>query len=156
MANTYTQIYVHVIFAVEGRYNLIKKQYKENIHRYITGIIQSKKQKVIAINSMPDHVHILIGIKPNMALSDLVRDIKAGSSKHINESRWIAGRFNWQEGFGAFSYSHSQLDVVAQYIRDQEKHHTRRRFQEEYMELLRKFNVNYNPKYVFDWIDNAE
>lgn len=153
MANTYTQIYVHVIFAVEGRYNLIRKEYKEDIQKFITGIIQRREQKVIIINSMPDHVHILIGIKPDISLSDLVRDIKAGSSKHINDNKWAAGRFNWQEGFGAFSYSHSQLDVVAEYIRNQEKHHTKRSFREEYIELLKKFNIDYNPKYVFNPVD---
>lgn len=156
MANTYTQIYVHVIFAVEGRYNLIRKEYKENIHRYITGIVKGKDQKVIAINSMPDHAHILIGLRPDMALSDLVRDIKAGSSKYINENKWAAGRLNWQEGFVAFSYSHSQLDVIAGYISEQEKHHAKRPFREEYIELLKRFNVDYNPKYVFDWIDNID
>jgi len=154
MANTYTQIYIHVVFTVEGRQNLIPARCKEELHKYITGVIQSKGQRLIAINSMPDHVHILIGIKPNLALSDLVRDIKANSSKFINEKNWMMGRFNWQEGFGAFSYSHSQLDTVARYIEDQEKHHSRKPFKEEYLEMLRKFNIEYDEKYVFNWIGN--
>ena len=149
MANTYTQIYIHIVFAVEGRYNLIRDEFREELHKYITGIIQNEKHKLIIINSMIDHVHILIGIKPDSNLSDLVRDIKANSSKLINEKKWIKGRFNWQEGFGAFSYSHSQLDTIANYIRNQEKHHTKRSFREEYIELLEKFNVEYDPKYIF-------
>lgn len=128
MANTYTKIYIHIVFATEGRQSLIRKKYKEELHKYITGIIQNKGQKLIAINSMPDHVHILIGHKPNVALSDLVRDIKANSSKFINQNNWVMGRFNWQEGFGAFSYSHSQLDTVANYVKNQERHHSRKSF----------------------------
>jgi len=145
MANTYTQIYIHIVFAVEGRYNLIRDEFREELHKYITGIIQNEKHKLIIINSMIDHVHILIGIKPDSNLSDLVRDIKANSSKLINEKKWIKGRFNWQEGFGAFSYSHSQLDDVANYIRNQKKHHTKRSFRDEYIELLEKFNPKFRP-----------
>jgi len=154
MADTYTQIYIHVIFTVQGRQNLISKQYKDELYKYITGIIQSKKQKVIVIGGMPDHIHILIGIKPDIALSDLVRDVKANSSKFINEKRWVVGKFSWQEGFGAFSYSQSQLDSIASYIKNQEKHHSKKTFREEYLELLKKFDVEYNPKYIFDWIDD--
>ncbi len=154
MADTYTKIYIHVIFTVQGRQNLISKQHKDELYKYITGIIQSKKQKVIAIGGMPDHIHILIGIKPDVALSDLVRDAKANSSKFINEKRWVMGKFGWQEGFGAFSYSHSQLDTVANYIKNQEKHHSKKTFREEYLELLKKFDVEYDPKYIFDWIDD--
>ena len=98
---------------------------------------------------MPDHIHILVGITPNIAISDLVRDIKAHSSKFINQKRWVVGRFEWQEGFGAFSYAQSQLDDVIVYIRNQEKHHTRKTFREEYLEILKRFNVNYDEKYVF-------
>ncbi len=153
MANTYTQIYIQVVFAVQGRYNLIPKQHKEELHKYITGIIRNKNQKLIAINSMPDHIHIFIGMKPDIALSDLVRDIKNNSSRFINEKRWMRGKFNWQEGFGGFSYGHSQIDAVVRYIQSQEKHHARRTFKEEYLELLEKFNIDYNEKYLFKWID---
>lgn len=153
MANTYTQIYIQVVFAVESRQNLLSKEHKEELHKYITGIARNKKQKLIAINSMPDHIHILLGLKPDIALSDLVRDIKSDSTKFIKGRGWIRGRFNWQEGFGAFSYSHSQLDSVIRYIQNQEKHHQRRSFKDEYLELLKKFNVAYDDKYVFEFIE---
>ena len=149
MANTYTQIYIHVVFAVEGRQNLIQPERKEELHRYITGIVTRQGQKLIAINSMPDHIHILIGQKPNIALSDLVGDIKTGSTNHINESRWVPGRFSWQEGFGAFSYSHSQLTTVIRYIQNQEKHHARSTFREDYVALLEKFQVPHDERYIF-------
>jgi REP element-mobilizing transposase RayT len=154
MANTYTQIYIHVVFAVQGRQNLLRKENKEELHKYITGIIRNKKQKLIAINSMPDHVHILIGLKPSIALSDLVRDIKNNSSTFINEKKWVRGKFNWQEGFGAFSYGHSQLDVVIAYIQNQEKRHARQSFKEEYLGLLKKFQIEYDERYVFKWIED--
>jgi putative transposase len=149
MANTYTQIYVHVVFAVQGRQGLLKREDREELHKYITGIVRNKGQKLIAINSMPDHVHILLGIKPNIALSDLVRDIKASSSAFVNEKRWVHGRFNWQEGFGAFSYGQSQLDDVIAYIQNQETHHRKSLFKEEYLDLLKRFNISYDEKYVF-------
>ncbi len=156
MADTYTQLYIHLIFAVKGRQSIIPKQHKEELHKYITGIIDSKNQTIIQINSMPDHVHILVGITPDIAISDLVRDIKANSSKFINRQRWRAGRFEWQEGFAAFSYAHSQLNTVARYIRNQETHHARQTFREEYIAFLKRFDVPYNPKYVFDTDDATE
>ena len=149
MANTYTQIYIHVVFAVEGRHNLIKPEHNDELQKYITGIVSAQKQKLIAINNMPDHMHVLLGIKPDIALSDLVRDMKAGSSKFINEKRWVMGRFSWQEGFGAFSYSRSQLGTVIRYIENQQRHHAKKSFREEYVELLEKFNVDYDPRYIF-------
>lgn len=152
MANTYTQIYIHLVFSVEERQNLISKKYKEEMHKYITGIIRNKDQKLIAINSMPDHVHILVGIEPNIALSDLVQAIKANSSKFINKKNWGMGKFSWQSGFGAFSYSHSQIPTIADYIENQEEHHSKRSFKDEYLMFLEKFNVEYNTKYVFNWI----
>jgi len=153
MANTYTQIYIQVVFAVHGRQCLIHPDYKEEIHKYITGIVTNQGQKMLQINGVADHVHLLIGMKPNIALSDLVREIKSGSSKFINEKRWIKGKFHWQEGFGAFSYGHSQLDQVIQYIRDQEKHHQKNSFKNEYLMLLRKFDIAFEDKYVFDFIE---
>jgi len=149
MANTYTQIYLHVVFAVEGRPNLITPEHNDELQKYITGILSGQKQKLIAINNMPDHLHLLIGIKPDIALSDLVRDVKAGSSKFINERHWVMGRFSWQEGFGAFSYSRSQLGAVIRYIANQQKHHTTTSFHDEYVVLLEKFGVEYNPRYIF-------
>jgi REP element-mobilizing transposase RayT len=155
MANTYTQIYIHIVFAVQGRQNLIRKEHKEELHKYITGIVTNKEQKLIAINSMPDHIHILLGLKPDKAISDLVRDIKANSSGFINEKKWMKGKFHWQEGFGAFSYSHSQLTSVINYIRNQEKHHSKKSFKREYLEMLEKFNIEYNNKYLFGWIEDV-
>lgn len=149
MANTYTQIYIHVVFAVEGRQNLIRSENNDELQKYITGIVSAQNQKLIAINNMPDHVHILIGLKPDLALSDLVRDIKAGSSGFINRKRWVRGRFGWQEGFGAFSYSRSQLDTVIRYIQNQQKHHAKKSFRQEYVELLEKFGVEYDARYIF-------
>ena len=149
MANTYSQIYVHVVFAVQARECLLKAHFKEDVHKYITGIVQERGQKLIAINSMPDHVHLLVGLKPDLALSDLVRDIKAVSAKFINEKRWMKRRFNWQEGFGAFSYSHSQLGRVISYVQDQDKHHVKMNFRDEYLTLLRNFHVNFDSQYIF-------
>lgn len=117
--------------------------------KYITGIITAQKHKLIAINNMPDHLHLLVGLRPDAVLSDLVRDVKAGSSKFINEKRWVIGRFSWQEEFGAFSYSRSQLGTVIRYIENQQKHHAQKSFRDEYMELLAKFGVEYDPRYIF-------
>ncbi len=153
MPNTYTQIYIHIVFAVKGRQNIIPKEHKTELHGYIMGIITNKKQTVIQINSMPDHIHILVGITPDTTVSALVRDIKANSSKFINQKRWVMGRFEWQVGFGAFSYSRSQLDDLVKYIRNQEKHHMRKTFREEYLEILKLFNVNYDEKYIFDPVE---
>lgn len=150
MANTYTQIYIQIVFAVQGRQNLIDSKRKEELHKYITGIITRNGQKLLAIHCMPDHTHILVGLKPNMALSNLVGDIKAGSTNHINENRWVTGRFSWQEGFGAFSYAHSQLAAVIHYIQNQEEHHRHKGFREEYVEFLEKFQVAYEKQYLFE------
>jgi len=141
---------------VQSRHNLLKEENKEELHKYTTGIIRNKKQKLIAINSMPDHMHIFIGMKPSIALSDLVRDIKNNSSAFITKKRWVRGKFNWQEGFGAFSYGHSQIDDVVKYIQNQEKHHAQKTFKEEYLEVLKKFSVKYDDKYVFDWIEDGK
>jgi REP-associated tyrosine transposase len=137
---------------VQGRQNLLRKEHKEELHKYVTGIVRNQKQKLIAISSMPDHMHILIGLRPSLALSDLIAKVKANSSLFINEKKWVRGRFNWQEGFGAFSYGHSQLNAVIRYIQDQEDHHSRRTFKQKYLELLKKFSVEYDEKYVFDWV----
>ena len=153
MANTYTQIYIHIVFAVKGRLNLIPQNNKEELHKYITGIITNRKQKLLAINCMPDHTHIFIGVKPNICISDLVRDIKSGSSKFIKEKQWVKSRFEWQEGFGGFSYAHSQLTSVINYIKNQEQHHRKKTFRGEYLEFLKKFKIDYNDKYLFEFID---
>jgi REP element-mobilizing transposase RayT len=153
MAHTFSQIYIQAVFAVAARQSLIEKTFKEELQKYITGIIRKQGQKLIVINCMPDHAHLLIGLKPNATLSDLVRDVKSDSTEFLKRRRLVRGRFNWQEGFGAFSYSHSQLDSVVRYIQNQEKHHARRNFRSEYLALLRKFDVVYQPKHLFEFID---
>lgn len=154
MANTYTQIYIQIVFAVKGRQNLIAKENREELHKFITGIITNRGQKLFAVFAMPDHVHILVSIGPTILISDLVRDIKAGSSKFINDKKWINGKFNWQEGYGAFSYSKSGVDSVVKYILNQEEHHKKKQFKEEYLDLLNKFEIEYDQKYLFDWIED--
>ena len=135
MANTFSQIYIQTVFAVENRLSLITPEFKEDLYKYITVIVRNQGQKLISINGMPDHVHILIGLKPAMALADLVREIKADSSNFINRNKWVRGKFSWQEGYGAFSYGHSQLSTIIRYIQNQEKHHSRRSFKDEYLTL---------------------
>ena len=141
------------VFAVSSRLSLVRPDFKEDLYKYITGIVRNQGQKLISINGMPDHVHILIGLKPTMALADLVREIKADSSNFINKNKCVTGKFSWQEGYGAFSYGHSQLDSIVRYIQNQEKHHSRRSFKAEYFSLLRKFDIAFDDKYVFDFID---
>jgi REP element-mobilizing transposase RayT len=153
MANTYSQIYIQTVFAVEGRLSLIRPEFKEDLYKYITGIVTNQGQKLISINGISDHVHILIGLKPAMALADLVREIKADSSNFIQRNHWVRGRFSWQEGYGAFSYGHSQLNTVVRYIQNQEKHHRRSLFRTEYLSLLRKFDIAFEDKYVFKFIE---
>jgi REP element-mobilizing transposase RayT len=149
MANTYTQIYLHVVFAVSGRACVIGPERKEELQKYIAEIVSGRNQKLIAINCMPDHIHILLGLKPNEAPSDLIGRIKTGSANHINEQRWIGCHFSWQEGFGAFSVSHSRLATVINYVHNQEKHHRRKSFHEEYVEFLGRHDVAYDERYVF-------
>lgn len=153
MPNTYSQLYVQIVFAVKYRQNLISKNNREELHKYITGIVQNKEQKMLAIFCMPDHIHIFVNIKPAISISDLVRDIKANSTKFINDSNWVKGKFSWQEGFGAFSYSKSHIDNVVNYILNQEEHHKTKSFKEEYLDFLKKFEVEYNDKYLFEWIE---
>jgi REP element-mobilizing transposase RayT len=153
MANTFSQIYIQTVFAVSGRLALITPDFKEELHKYITGIITKQDRKLIRINSMPDHLHILTGLKPAMALANLVRDIKSDSSEWINRKKLARGKFAWQEGYGAFSYGHSQLDTIVRYIMNQEQHHSRRSFKDEYLTLLRKFEIDFNEEYVFEFYD---
>ena len=151
MPNTYTQLYIQLIFAVKGRENLIKENFREEVEKYICGIVSSKDSKVLSIYSNPDHTHILIGINPSVSISDLARDIKANSSKWINAKKYSAKHFRWQEGFGAFSYSKSQIDRVAKYILNQKEHHKKRSFRKEYIEILDNLGIEYNDKYLFEW-----
>ncbi len=156
MANTYSQIYIQVVSAVHGRENLISSEWKDELYKYITGIVKNNGQKLLAINGVSDHVHILLNIKPNIALSDLVRDVKANSSRFINEKKFVKDKFNWQEGFGAFSYSISQLDDVIKYIENQEVHHGETTFKDEYLTFLKRFDVEFDEKYIFEFNDNDD
>lgn len=149
MANTYTQIHLQFVFAVKFRDGIIGKEWKNQLYKYITGIIQTNKHKLLAINGMPDHVHILVGMRPTQSVSDLLQDIKGSSSKWINDNRLAKGKFEWQEGYGAFSYSASQIDSVIKYINNQEEHHKTKSFREEYLAFLQKFEVEYDERYVF-------
>ncbi|HUH73962.1 MAG TPA: IS200/IS605 family transposase [Chitinophagales bacterium] len=153
-AGTFSQIYIHIIFAVKGRDSLIKKEWEEELHKYITGIVQNKGQKMLAINGMPDHIHFFIGMKPSCCLSDLVREVKKSSNSFIKEKGFSKYKFEWQEGYGAFSYAHSALDKVIAYVNSQKEHHKIKSFKEEYKDFLIKFQVDYKDEYLFDWIEN--
>ena len=153
MANTFTQMYVQIIFAVQSRNNLIASKNRDELEKYICGIIQNKKSKPLAIYCNPDHVHILIGLHPATSVSDLARDIKANSSKFINNKKWISGKFCWQEGFGSFTYSRSQIDTVAKYILNQPTHHKRKSFKDEYLEILKKLEIDFEEQYLFEWYE---
>lgn len=153
MPGTFSQIYIQIVFAVKGRQNLIGKHWKDELYKYISGIITNKGQKSIIVNGASDHVHIFVGLKPAMAISDLVRDIKNNSSNFINDKKFVKGKFSWQEGYGAFSYAHSQIEQVYNYILNQEEHHHKKTFKEEYLDFLQKFEIEYNEKYLFEWIE---
>lgn len=153
MPNTYTQLYVQLVFAVKNRECLIPSENRKDIQRYITGIIQKRGSKLLAIYAMPDHLHLVIGQNPHLSLSDLVRDIKSVSSKYINDQNWIPKKFHWQNGYGAFSYSRSHIDAVVNYVLNQEEHHKRKTFKEEYLDNLRKYEIGFDEKYVFEWIE---
>ena len=153
MAGTFSQIYIQVVFAVQGRQNMLQKPWRDEVFKYMAGIIKGKNQKPIIVNGVSDHVHLFIGLKPSMCLSDLVRDIKNNTTNFIKEKKFLRGEFAWQEGYGAFSYSHSQLDDVYKYILNQEEHHHKRTFKEEYLDFLEKFEIEHDVRYLFEWID---
>lgn len=150
MANTYTQLYFHIVFAVKGRNNFISKQWKDELYKYISGIIANKDQKLMIVNGMPNHIHLLIGTKPNCNLSDLIRDIKANSSKWINEKKFTNFHFEWQTGFGAFTVSQSGVPKAIEYIKNQEEHHRKKTFKEEYVEFLKAYQIDFKDEYLFD------
>jgi putative transposase len=149
MANTYTQIHIQAVFAVQNRDAVINFKWKEELYRYITGIIQAREHKLLAIGGMPDHVHILFGFRPIQSLSELMHDIKGGSSKWINEKGFMRCRFSWQEGYSAFSYARSDLKNVIRYIENQKEHHRKITFMEEYVALLKEFEIEYDLRYIF-------
>lgn len=152
-SGTFSQIYIQVVFVVKGRENLLKKTFRDEVFKYMSGIVKAKGQKSIIVNGVEDHVHLFIGLKPSMRLSDLVRDVKNNTTNFINEKRFVMGRFSWQEGYGAFSYSQSQIDNVYRYILNQERHHQKKSFKEEYIELLEKFKIDYKEEFLFEFYD---
>ncbi len=153
MAGTFSQIYIQTVFAVKGRENLISKAWGKDLHKYISGIITGKGQKAIIVNGVEDHIHCFIGLKPSISVSDLMRDVKNNSSKFVNECGFIKGKFQWQEGFGAFSYSNSQVENVYNYILNQEAHHKKQTFKEEYERFLNEFNIEHKKEYLFEWFE---
>ena len=153
MANTYTQIHIHTIFAVQNRMSLIKKSWQEQLYKYIITIIQKRGHKVLAIGGMPDHIHILFGFRPTQALSNLIQEVKRDSSEWITLQRLSMGRFSWQEGYGAFSYSKSHISQVANYIETQQEHHKKRTFLDEYKKILKDFDLEYDEQYIFKQIE---
>ena len=154
MSDTFTQIYIQVVFAVKNRNALIQSDWEEELYKYITGIVQNKGQKMLAINGTNNHIHFFIGMKPTCCLSDLIREIKKSSNSFIKDKHFSSFRFEWQEGFGAFSYSHSQLTDVIRYIEIQKEHHLKRTFKEEYLAFLKAFEIEYKDEYLFEWIDD--
>ena len=149
MANTYCQIYVHFVFAVQNRMGLIKKEWKDDLYKYITGIISNKGHKLLAIGGVSDHIHILVSMSPTQSISDLMADVKRSSSLWINERKLVPGKFSWQSGYGAFSYNKQQISNVANYIENQEEHHKTKKFRDEYENLLKEFGIEYDDRYIF-------
>ncbi len=152
MANTYTQLYVQLVFAVKHRQSLIKEDIRIDLQKYISGIVANQNPKLLAIYIMPDHTHILLGLNPKDSISDLVRTIKSNASKWINDTKLVKHRFQWQEGYGAFTYGQSQIPTVIKYILNQKEHHQKKTFKEEYSDFLEKFNIDHDEKYLFDWL----
>jgi len=153
MANTYSQIYVHFIFAVQNRISLINAKWKTDLYKYMSGIITKNGHKTLVINGMSDHVHLLVSMNPKQSPSELIHDIKRNSTLWINKNKFVMGKFSWQEGFGAFSYGKSQIETIAKYIELQEEHHKKRNFNEEYLGFLKAFNIEYDEKYIYKPIE---
>ena len=153
MANTYTQIHIHAVFAVQNRVCVIKSDWQDELYKYISGIVRKNNHKLLIINGMPDHIHMLFGLRPAQSLSDLMQDVKGNSSTWINEKGFVAGKFNWQEGYGAFSYAKSDLPKVIKYIENQQQHHKKKNFTDEYKSLLHEFGIDYDDRYIFKPID---
>jgi putative transposase len=153
MANTFTQIHIHAVFAVQNRLSLISETWKNRLYQYITRIVQNHDHKMLCINGMPDHVHLLFGMRPTQSLSDLMQDIKGDSSFWINDNKLVTGKFSWQAGYGAFSYSKSQIHTVANYIENQKQHHKKKTFLAEYKKILDDFEIEYDESYIFKEIE---
>lgn len=153
MANTYTQLFIQIIFAVKGRQSLIAKQHRETLHRYMTAVIQNDRHKLLSIFCMPDHTHMLVGLNPDIAISEMVQDVKRASTNFINDHHLINTHFNWQNGFGPYSYSKNQVPNVIKYILRPEEHHRKKTFRQEYQEFLELFGIEYDEKYLFKFYD---
>jgi REP element-mobilizing transposase RayT len=153
MANTYTQIHIQAVFAVQNRECIIGNSWKDELYKYISGILQSNSHKLLAINGMPDHIHILFGLRPSQSISDLMQDVKGSSSKWINDKKLIQGKFSWQEGYGAFSYSKSEVPTIIQYIINQTNHHKRKTFSEEYYAILQELEIDFDDRFIFKPVD---
>jgi putative transposase len=151
MADTYSQIFYHVVFAVRNRESLITPPIKDELYKYISGIVSNQKQKLFIINGMPDHVHLLLNCKPNMNLSDLVREIKEHSTKFINDKKILRGKFYWQAGFGAFTVSKKDVAMILNYIKTQEDHHQNKTFREEYLQFLKENEIEFKEEYLFEF-----
>ena len=153
MSDTYTQLYIHLVFSVKGRSNFIQPVWEGELHKYITAVVQNDRHKLLAINGMPDHIHIFLGLNPAFAISDLVKDIKRASNNWINDKGFIKGKFEWQAGYGAFSYGKSQIDQVCKYIQNQKIHHAKHSFKSEYINLLKLFEIHFKDEYLFEFYD---
>ncbi|MBC7935653.1 MAG: IS200/IS605 family transposase [Rhizobacter sp.] len=153
MANTFSQIYLQFVFAVKHRQRLIPREHKEELHKYITVLVQNRKARMLAVHCMPDHAHIFVGYKPSVFIPDFMKEIKVESNEFINSKKWSEGKFSWQEGYGVFSYSHSHIDRVIKYIMNQEEHHRKQNFKNEYHSLLKKFQIDFEERYSFDFFD---
>ena len=153
MANTYSQIYLQFVFAVQGRQSLIKKENKEELHKYIIVLVQARKAKMLAVHCMPGHIHLFVGFKPSVLISDFVKEIKVASNEFITSHKWVKSTFKWQEGYGVFSYGHSQIDRVCKYILNQKEHHKKKTFKDEYHEFLEKFVIPFEDKYLFEFYE---
>jgi putative transposase len=156
MPNTYSQIYLQFVFAVNQRRSVIPKEHKEELHKYISGLVQRRNAKMLAVHCMPDHIHLFVGFRPVLSISDFVKEIKVASNQFINDKKWLIGKFSWQEGYGVFSYSHSQVDAVVKYVLNQEEHHRAKSFKIEYSEFLEKFKIPFEEKYLFDFSENND
>lgn len=152
MAGTFSQAYVHIVFAVKGKQSLISRHWEEKLYKYITGIVQHSGQKMLAINGMPDHIHFLFGMKPNCRVSDLVREVKKSSNQYIKSHQFVIGKFEWQTGYGMFTHQHSSYSNVITYIMNQKQHHAEKTFKQEYIQLLNQFGIAYDEKYLFEFI----
>jgi len=153
MPNTFSQIYLQFVFAVKHRQSLIDKQHKEELHKYITGLVQNRKAKMLAVHCMPDHTHLFVGFKPTMSISDFVKEIKVESNEFINDKKWTKGKFSWQEGYAVFSYSHSHIGNVINYVLKQELHHQKKTFRQEYLEFLEKFEISFEERFLFEFME---